>query len=94
MNSRTLLRPPTSRKLVGSRPSPTSRLPAAPILLYMDSADRARLVDRLIATLNADPEVDEAWAVEVERRQSEIETGTVSLLPGSETLAKLKAEFE
>jgi putative addiction module component (TIGR02574 family) len=62
--------------------------------LRLSPTDRARLVDRLIATLNADPEVDEAWAVEVERRQSEIESGTVSLLPGSETLAKLKAEFE
>ena len=56
-------------------------------------ADRARLVDRLIAILDADPEV-EAWAAEVERRQVEIENGTVSLLPGPEILTKLKAEFE
>jgi len=48
----------------------------------------------LIATLDADPEVKEAWAAEVERRQSEIENGTVSLLLGPETLVKLKAEFE
>ena len=51
-------------------------------------------MDRLIATLDTDPEVEEAWAAEVERRQSEIENGTVSLLPGPETLTKLKAEFE
>jgi Putative addiction module component len=38
--------------------------------------------------------VEEVWAAEVERRQSEVENGTVSLLPGSETLVKLKAEFE
>jgi len=62
--------------------------------LQLTSADRARLVDRLIATLDADPEVEEAWATEVERRQSEIEDETVSLLPGPESLAKLKAEFE
>jgi putative addiction module component (TIGR02574 family) len=62
--------------------------------LQLTPADRARLVDRLIATLDADPEVEEAWAAKVERRQSEIENGTVSLLPGSETLVKLKAEFE
>lgn len=49
----------------------------------LTSADRARLVDRLIATFDADPEVEEAWAAEVERRQSEIENGTVSLLRGS-----------
>ena len=61
--------------------------------LQLSLADRARLVDRLIATLDADPEVEEAWAVEVERRQSEIENGTVSPLPGPGTLAKLKAEL-
>jgi putative addiction module component (TIGR02574 family) len=62
--------------------------------LQLTPADRARLVDRLIATLDTDPDVEEAWAAEVERRQSEIESGTVSLLPGPETLTKLKAEFE
>ena len=62
--------------------------------LQLTPADRARLVDRLIATLAADPDVEEAWAAEVERRQAEIENGTVSLLPGAETLTKLKAEFE
>ena len=62
--------------------------------LQLTPADRARLVNRLIATLDADHDVEEAWAAEVERRQTEIENGTVSLLPGPETLTKLKAEFE
>jgi putative addiction module component (TIGR02574 family) len=62
--------------------------------LQLTPAHRASLVDRLIATLDADPEVEDAWAAEVERRQTEIENGTVSLLPGPETLTKLKAEFE
>ncbi len=62
--------------------------------LQLTPSDRARLVERLIATLDADPEVEEAWAAEVERRQAEIDNGTVSLFPGPETLAKLKAEFE
>ena len=62
--------------------------------LQLTAAERARLVERLIATLDADPEVEQAWAAEVERRQAEIEDGTVSLLPGPESLTKLKAEFE
>jgi len=61
--------------------------------LQLTPADRARLVDRLIATLDADPEVEEACATEVERRQTEIENGKVSILPGPETLTKLKAEL-
>jgi hypothetical protein len=62
--------------------------------LQLSRAERARLVDRLTATLDAYPQVEAVWAAEVERRQSEIENGTVSLLLGPETLARLKAEFE
>jgi putative addiction module component (TIGR02574 family) len=61
--------------------------------LQLSPAERARLVERLIASLDIDPEVDEAWAAEVERRNAEIESGAVSLVPGPEALAKLKAQF-
>ena len=33
--------------------------------LQLTPAERARLVDRLIATLNADLRVEEAWAAEI-----------------------------
>ena len=62
--------------------------------LQLSLGDRARLVERLIASLDADPEIEEAWAAEVERRQAEIDSGSVSLLPGPETLAKLKSDFQ
>lgn len=62
--------------------------------LQLRPAERARLIDRLIATLHADTEVEEDLAAEVERRQNDIENETVTLLPGPESLAKLKAEFE
>ena len=62
--------------------------------LHLPPGERARLIERLIASLDVDPEVEEAWAAEVERRQAEIESGAVSLLPCPETLAKLKAEFQ
>jgi len=62
--------------------------------LKLTPAHRARLVDRLIATLDADPEVEETWAAEVERRQTEMENGTVTLLSGPESLSELKAEFK
>jgi putative addiction module component (TIGR02574 family) len=62
--------------------------------LQLTAAERARLVERLIASLDADPEVDDAWAAEVERRNAEIEAGTVSLVPGPEALAQLRAEFK
>ena len=62
--------------------------------LLLSAAERAQLVERLIASLDADPEVEAAWAAEVERRHAEIENNTVSLLPGAESLGKLRAEFK
>ncbi len=61
--------------------------------LQLAPAERALLVERLIASLDADPEIEAAWAAEVERRHAEIESGAVTLLPGPETLAQLKSEF-
>jgi putative addiction module component (TIGR02574 family) len=62
--------------------------------LHLPTGDRARLIEKLITSLDADPKVEEAWAAEVERRQAEIDRGMVSFLPGAEALAKLKAEFQ
>lgn len=62
--------------------------------LSLSSAQRARLVEKLIASLDSEPDIENAWAAEVERRHAEIESGAVSLLPGPETLARLRAEFQ
>ena len=62
--------------------------------MQLSPGERARLIERLISSLDIDPAVEEAWAAEIERRNEEIESGAVSLLPGPETLAKLKAEFQ
>ena len=62
--------------------------------LRLSPTERARLVERLIASLDVDPEIEEAWATEVERRNSEVESGTVSLISGPEAIAKLKALFK
>lgn len=61
--------------------------------LQLSATERARLVERLIASLDIDPAVEDAWATEVERRNAEIESGAVSMVSGPESLAKLKAEF-
>ena len=61
--------------------------------LGLSAADRARLVEKLISSLEIDPSVEDAWAAEVERRHQQIESGAVSTVPGAEALAKLKSEF-
>lgn len=62
--------------------------------LNLSVADRSRLVEKLIVSLDTELDVEAAWAEEVERRHAEIESGAVSLIPGAEALARLKAEFQ
>jgi putative addiction module component (TIGR02574 family) len=62
--------------------------------LRLSATERARLIERLIASLDVDPGVEDAWAAEVERRNSEVESGKVSLVSGPEAIAKLKALFK
>jgi putative addiction module component (TIGR02574 family) len=58
--------------------------------LKLTPEERAHLAERLIASLFHDQDVEEAWAVEVERRVNEIESGDVELIPGDEVFARLR----
>ena len=60
-------------------------------LLKLLPADRSRLLDKLIASLDADGAVEEAWMQEARRRDDEIESGAVQAIPGEVVLAKLRA---
>ena len=62
--------------------------------LKLTAEQRARLADRLIASLSEDLEVEEAWAVEVERRVEEIESGRAKLVPAAEAIARARAAIE
>jgi len=62
--------------------------------LKLTAEERARLADRLIASLVEDAEVEEAWAVEVERRIEEIEGGRAKLVPAAEAIARARAVIE
>ena len=72
--------------------SPTIETIEAEALL-LSVAERALLVERLIASLDIAPDVAAAWATEIERRHAEIENGSVELIPGPDALAQVKAEF-
>jgi len=55
--------------------------------LKLTTEERARLADRLLASLSEDEEIEEAWAAEVERRIAEIEAGRAELVPSAEAIA-------
>ena len=60
-------------------------------VLNLPSAERSRLLDRLIASLETDDAVEKAWMVEARRRDDEIESGVVESIPGEVVLARLRA---
>ena len=51
--------------------------------MSLAAEERAQLADRLIASLFDDQDIEEAWAVEVERRVKDIESGPAKLIPVS-----------
>ncbi|KOR27401.1 hypothetical protein TI05_19100 [Achromatium sp. WMS3] len=61
--------------------------------LSLSPMQRSHLVERLIISLDTEPDIEDAWAEEIAKRCAEVDNGTVTLLPGPETLAQLKDEF-
>lgn len=53
--------------------------------------ERAKLADRLIASLFDDQEIEDEWAAEVERRIEEIESGRAQLIPAATAIARARA---
>ena len=58
--------------------------------MKLTAEERARLADRLIASLSEDAQIQEAWAVEVERRIAEIEAGRAPVVPAAEAIARAR----
>lgn len=58
----------------------------------LPETERAELALSLIESLDgpADPDVEEAWRIEIERRVGQIERGEVQLIPGDEVFARLR----
>ena len=62
-------------------------------LLRLPTSERARLLDRVIASLDADKARDKAWDELAAQRDAEIERGESSPVSGPEVLARLRAEL-
>ncbi|MND07895.1 putative addiction module component [compost metagenome] len=60
--------------------------------LKLPANDRAAFAQRMLASL--DPDTEERWAVEVERRIAEIESGAAPTIPLSEALAQVRASVK
>ncbi len=63
-------------------------------VLKLVPADRALLAEHIIASLDEDSEIESAWAVEVERRVAEIESGKIVGTPFEEVIAQARAALK
>ena len=62
--------------------------------LKLTPSERAALAQRLLASLEEDSEIEEAWAAEIERRIAEVESGAVQVVPIAEALAQIRAKLK
>ena len=62
-------------------------------LLRLPSVERARLLDLVVASLDADKARDDAWVRLAALRDAEIEGGLATPVPGPEAMARLRADL-
>ncbi len=61
--------------------------------LKLAPADRSHLLERLVASLGSDPDVEAAWEREADRREADLDSGSVSAVPGDEAMARLRSRL-
>ena len=62
-------------------------------VLQLSTSDRARLLDQLINSLDADRERDARWNDLAARRDAEAEADPSVLVPGPEAIARIRASL-
>lgn len=62
-------------------------------VLQLPPWQRARLLERLMASLDQDAEAESAWDAEAARREAELDGGQLKAVPLEEAMARLEARF-
>ena len=62
--------------------------------LSLTPGERAAFAQLLLASLDEDAEIEDAWAIEVERRIAEVEAGSVQVIPIADALAQARAKLK
>jgi putative addiction module component (TIGR02574 family) len=61
--------------------------------LSLSPEDRAKLVERLIASLEPRSEAQAAWLKLAQARRDEVRAGKAAMVPGDEALARVRARI-
>jgi putative addiction module component (TIGR02574 family) len=62
-------------------------------VLGLPPEDRARLLERLIASFEPRSRAQKAWTDLALRRQEDVRSGKVAMVPGHEALARIRAKL-
>ena len=63
-------------------------------VLQLPTEARSKLLDRVVASLDADRARDQAWAALAARRDAELDSGASVAVSAPEVLARLRAELD
>jgi putative addiction module component (TIGR02574 family) len=61
--------------------------------MQLSPAERNHLLERLIVSLDTDPDVELAWEQLADQREADLATGLAQALPGDEVMARLRARL-
>ncbi len=62
--------------------------------LKLSATERAAFAQLLLASLDENAEIEDAWAFETEQRIAEIESGTIQVIPIADALAQVRAALK
>jgi putative addiction module component (TIGR02574 family) len=62
-------------------------------VMKLSKAERIRLLERLVASLESDVDIEEYWDTVAEARDTEIDAGRSEGVPLEEAMARLRAKF-
>ncbi len=62
-------------------------------VLRLSPSDRARLLDRLIASLDVDAQAEAAWDAVADEREGQLETGAAQTVSLDVAIARLETRF-
>lgn len=62
-------------------------------VLSLAASDRARILERLIESFDRDTKVGDAWLDEALRREEQVVSGKLAMVPGREAVVRIRAEL-
>jgi hypothetical protein len=62
-------------------------------VLSLSKADRSRLLERLVASLDVDAEAEQEWEQLADVREAELQSGRVMAVPLDDAIVRLRSRF-